>query len=99
MLSDEALVLAVGPLGIFVLGCRDRHHLAAARGIACLIVDGPGNGESIRFRDLYLRHDTEVYATPAYEWLAARPEIDPNRIGVMAIPATQLIYRLEKERR
>jgi dipeptidyl aminopeptidase/acylaminoacyl peptidase len=57
----------------------------AARGIACLIVDGPGNGESIRFRDLYLRHDTEVYATPAYEWLAARPEIDPKRIGVMAI--------------
>src|SRR5216684_783563 len=28
LLSDEALVLAVGPLGIFVLGCRDRHHLA-----------------------------------------------------------------------
>src|ERR1700722_10146950 len=26
--SDEALTLAVGPLGIFVLGCRDRHHLA-----------------------------------------------------------------------
>ena len=43
----------------------------AARGIACLIVDGPGNGESIRFRDLYLRHDTEHYATPAYEYLAA----------------------------
>ena len=31
----------------------------AARGIACLIVDGPGNGESIRFRNFYLRHDTE----------------------------------------
>ena len=28
LLSDEALTLAVGPLGIFVLGCRDRHHLA-----------------------------------------------------------------------
>ena len=28
MLSDEALALAVGPLGIFVLGRRDRHHLA-----------------------------------------------------------------------
>ena len=28
LLSDEALALAVGPLGIFVLGCRDRHHLA-----------------------------------------------------------------------
>jgi dienelactone hydrolase len=57
----------------------------AARGIACLIVDGPGNGESIRFRNLYLRHDTEVYATPAYEWLAGRPEVDAKRIGVMAI--------------
>ncbi len=57
----------------------------AARGIACLIVDGPGNGESIRFRELYLRHDTEHYATPAFDWLAARPEVDDKRIGVMAI--------------
>src|SRR5665811_1320632 len=55
-----------------------------ARGIACLIVDGPGNGESIRFRNLYLRHDTEQYATPAYEYLRARPEIDAKRIGGMA---------------
>ena len=57
----------------------------AARGIACLIVDGPGNGESIRFRNLPLHHETERYATPAYEYLAARPEVDPARIGVMAI--------------
>ena len=28
----------------------------AARGIACLILDGPGNGESIRFRELTLHH-------------------------------------------
>jgi len=56
-----------------------------ARGIACLIVDGPGNGESIRFRDLYLRDDTEHYATPTWDYLASRPEVDPRRIGVMAI--------------
>lgn len=56
-----------------------------ARGIACLIVDGPGNGEAIRFRELYLRHDTEHYATPVWEYLASRPEIDAKRIGVMAI--------------
>ena len=56
-----------------------------ARGIACLIVDGPGNGESIRFRNLYLRHDTEYYASPVWGYLASRPEIDPKRIGVMAI--------------
>ena len=57
----------------------------AARGIACLIVDGPGNGESVRFRNLYLHHETERYATAAYEYLAARPEVDAKRIGVMAI--------------
>ncbi|HEX2824959.1 MAG TPA: alpha/beta fold hydrolase [Burkholderiales bacterium] len=56
-----------------------------ARGIACLIVDGPGNGESPRFRDLYLHHETERYATAAYDYLAGRREIDPKRIGVMAI--------------
>jgi dienelactone hydrolase len=56
-----------------------------ARGIACLIVDGPGNGESIRFRNLPLHHETERYATAAYEHLAGRPEIDPKRIGVMAL--------------
>ena len=55
------------------------------RGIACLIVDAPGNGESIRFRNLYLRHDTEHYATPVFDYLAARPDVDPKRIGVMAI--------------
>ena len=62
-------------------GVRD----LVARGIACLIVDGPGNGESIRFRGLYLRHDTEHYASPVWEYLASRPEIDSKRIGVMAI--------------
>jgi pimeloyl-ACP methyl ester carboxylesterase len=57
----------------------------AARGIACLIVDGPGNGESIRFRNFYLRPDTEHYATPAFDYLASRAEVDQKRIGVMAI--------------
>jgi hypothetical protein len=57
----------------------------AARGIACLIVDGPGNGEAIRFRGLVLHHETERYGRAAYEFLAARKEIDARRIGVMAI--------------
>jgi pimeloyl-ACP methyl ester carboxylesterase len=56
-----------------------------ARGIACLIVDGPGNGESIRFRNLPLIAETEKYGTAAYEYLAGRKEIDEKRIGVMAI--------------
>jgi hypothetical protein len=53
----------------------------AARGIACLIVDGPGNGEAIRFRNLHLHHETERYARTAYEFLAGRKEIDPTRIA------------------
>jgi dienelactone hydrolase len=57
----------------------------AARGIGCLIVDGPGNGESVRFRNLPLIAETERYAAPAYEYLAARSEFDPERIGVMAL--------------
>jgi dienelactone hydrolase len=57
----------------------------AARGVGCLIVDGPGNGESVRFRNLPLIAETENYATPAYEYLAARDEFDPTRIGVMAL--------------
>src|SRR5437763_12630783 len=56
-----------------------------ARGIACLIVDGPGNGESVRFRNLPLIAETEKYASAAYDYLAGRKEIDPKRIGVMAI--------------
>jgi dienelactone hydrolase len=57
----------------------------AARGIGCLIVDGPGNGESVRFRNLPLIAETERYATPVYEYLAARREFDAARIGVMAL--------------
>jgi dienelactone hydrolase len=57
----------------------------AARGIGCLIVDGPGNGESVRFRNLPLIAETERYATPVYEYLAGRREFDPKRIGVMAL--------------
>jgi dienelactone hydrolase len=57
----------------------------AARGIACLIVDGPGNGEAVRFRGQYLHHETERYGTAAYEYLANRSEFDRKRIGIMAI--------------
>jgi dienelactone hydrolase len=57
----------------------------AARGIGCLIVDGPGNGESVRFRNLPLIAETERYATPVYEYLASRRELDDKRIGVIAL--------------
>ena len=55
------------------------------RGIACLIVDGPGTGEAIRFRGHHVRHDYEVAGSAALDWLAARADVDPQRVGVMAI--------------
>ncbi len=55
------------------------------RGISCLVLDGPGNGESIRFRGLPLRYDYEVAGSAALDYLMTRSDVDPGRIGVMAI--------------
>ncbi|MFQ5895945.1 MAG: alpha/beta hydrolase family protein, partial [Nitrospinota bacterium] len=55
------------------------------RGMSCLIVDGPGTGEAIRFRGHYLRHDYEVAARAACDYLEKRPEVDPERLAVLAI--------------
>jgi dipeptidyl aminopeptidase/acylaminoacyl peptidase len=55
----------------------------AARGMHTLAIDGPGQGESLRLRGLSARHDYEVPGGAAYDWIAARPEVDPARVAVM----------------
>jgi dienelactone hydrolase len=55
------------------------------RGISCLVMDGPGTGEAIRFRDLNLRHDYEVAGSACVDYLERRADVDPGRIGVMAV--------------
>jgi alpha-beta hydrolase superfamily lysophospholipase len=55
----------------------------AARGMHTLAIDGPGQGESLRLRGLSARHDYEVPGAAAYEYVAARPEVDPERVVVM----------------
>jgi alpha-beta hydrolase superfamily lysophospholipase len=55
----------------------------AARGMHTLAIDGPGQGESLRLRGLHARHDYEVPGRAAYDWIAARPEVDPSRVAVM----------------
>ena len=57
----------------------------ARRGFSCLLVDGPGMGEAIRFRNFYLRHDYEVAGTAALDYLATRADVDINRVGVVAL--------------
>jgi len=43
----------------------------------------PGQGESLRLRGLYARHDYEVPGRAAYDYVAARPEVDPRKVAVM----------------
>ena len=55
------------------------------RGISVLVMDGPGTGEAIRFRAHYLRHDYEVAGSACVDFLEKRDDVDPKKIGVMAI--------------
>jgi dienelactone hydrolase len=55
------------------------------RGISCLLVDGPGTGEAIRFRGHCLRHDYEVPGGAALDYLQTRADVDAGRVGVMAV--------------
>jgi dipeptidyl aminopeptidase/acylaminoacyl peptidase len=55
------------------------------RGIACMVIDGPGWGASLRLKGLTTRYDYEVVASAAVDCLELRPEIDPDRLGIMAI--------------
>jgi len=55
------------------------------RGISCLVMDGPGTGEAIRFRGMPLRHDYEIAGGACIDYLESRDDVDPARIGVMAV--------------
>jgi dienelactone hydrolase len=54
-----------------------------ARGWHTLAIDGPGQGESLRLRGLSSRHDYEVPGAAAYDFVAARPDVDAGRVVVM----------------
>lgn len=54
----------------------------AARGISCLMLDQPGTGEALRLQGLTARIDAEAWGSAAVDWLLARPDVDPARIGI-----------------
>lgn len=56
----------------------------AFRGYHTLAIDGPGQGEALRLRGLFSRYDYEVPGTAAYEYVAARDDVDPKRVAIMA---------------
>lgn len=53
------------------------------RGWNTLAIDGPGQGESLRLRGLYARHDYEAAGAAAFDYVAARPEVDARRVVIM----------------
>jgi dienelactone hydrolase len=55
----------------------------ARRGFNTLAIDGPGQGEALRLRKIYARHDYELPGTAAYEFVAGRPDVDPKRVVIM----------------
>ena len=55
----------------------------AKRGFNVLAIDGPGQSEPLRLRNIPSRHDYEAAGIPVYDWVAARPEVDPKRVAVM----------------
>jgi dienelactone hydrolase len=55
----------------------------ARRGIHTLAIDGPGQGEALRLQGIPSRHDYEVPASAAYEYIGRRPEVDAQRVAVM----------------
>lgn len=57
----------------------------ARRGISTLLVDQPGTGEALRERQLCGTHAAERWASPAVDWLTARPDVDPARIGIFGL--------------
>ncbi|MFI6689631.1 alpha/beta hydrolase [Streptomyces sp. NPDC050485] len=57
----------------------------ADRGIACLVIDTPGTGEPLRLRGVPSRPDYEVPTTAIVDYLLTRPDIDPERIGLLDI--------------
>jgi dienelactone hydrolase len=55
------------------------------RGISLLIVDNPGAGESLRLRNLFTGPETEIPAAACVDYLEKRKDVDPNRIGIVAL--------------
>jgi dienelactone hydrolase len=55
---------------------------ALQRGIAVLMIDGPGQGGTLRRHGVSNRVDTEVPIGKCIDWLEARSDVDASRIAV-----------------
>jgi pimeloyl-ACP methyl ester carboxylesterase len=58
---------------------------AMKRGYNCLLFNGPGQGLSVREKNLHFRPDWEAVITPVVDFTLRYPEIDPERIAPLGI--------------
>ena len=57
-------------------------HGALQRGISVLMIDGPGQGGTLRRHKVYSRHDTEVPIGKVIDWLETRDDVDTTKIAL-----------------
>ena len=55
---------------------------ALQRGLSVLLMDGPGQGATLRRHGLTTRYDYEVPVGKCIDWLATRGDVDMSRIAV-----------------
>ena len=62
-------------------------QLLNERGVALLVLDGPGQGAALRINHINTRYDYNVPATIAFDWTVEnlKDEVDTSRIGIMAV--------------
>ncbi len=53
------------------------------RGFNTLAIDGPGQGETLRLRGITSRYDYEVPGTAAYDYVASRGDVDPQKVVIL----------------
>lgn len=66
---------------LYFLGAKQ----LAERGVATLFIEGPGQGEPLRYRDMYVRPDFEVATSSCIDFLEANERVDADRLGVMGV--------------
>jgi alpha-beta hydrolase superfamily lysophospholipase len=86
--------VATGPAPTVVLfdgldNCKEMSVLFAGvelafRGFNTLAIDGPGQGEALRLRNIHSRYDYELAGTAAYDYVASRKDVDAKRVAIMA---------------
>ncbi|MDT0276353.1 alpha/beta hydrolase family protein [Blastococcus goldschmidtiae] len=56
-----------------------------ARGMNVVMVDTPGRGSSLRFKEMYSRPDYEVPVAAILDFLEKRDDVDPERFGLAGV--------------